>query len=66
MATAVVVLAVVATAALVALLLRQRDPGRLSEAQGRRNDRRHVTDRPAGPDAEPMHPDPPNDFPAAR
>lgn len=59
MALAVVVVAVVALVVLAVVLLRQGDPGRLSEQAGRPSEGRHVQGRPAGPDAESMSPDPP-------
>jgi hypothetical protein len=63
MASAVVTAAVLITVAVVVLLLWQGSVGRLSEEAGRRPARDDVVERPAGPDAEPMHSDPPNRFP---
>ena len=63
MATAVVIAAVVATIVVIAVLWRQGSPGRLSDEHGRRPPRDHVVERPAGPDAEAMHPDPPGHQP---
>ena len=62
MATAVVIATVLVVVALVVLFVRQGSVGRLSEEDGRpAHD--PVVERPAGPGAEPMHPNPPNRFP---
>ena len=62
MATAVVILAVLVVVALIVVWLREGSVGRLSEEDGRpAHD--PVVERPAGPGAESMHPDPPNRFP---
>jgi len=58
MATVVVVAAVVLTVVVIAVLLKQGSVGRLSEEAGH-PPRDAVVERPAGPDAEAMHPDPP-------
>jgi hypothetical protein len=63
MATAVVIAAVLVTVAVIVLLQRQGSVGRLSEEDGRPPVRDAIVERPAGPDAEPMHPDPPSRFP---
>ena len=60
MAIAVVIAAVVATIIVVAVLWKQGSPGRLSEEHGRRSRRDDVVERPAGPDAESMAPEPPD------
>ena len=65
MATAVVIAAVVATIVVSAVLLRQGSVGRLSDEDGHPSPRRDVVNRPAGPDAEPMHSDPPGRRPGA-
>lgn len=62
MAAAVVIATVVVTIAVVFVLLRQGSVGRLSEEDGHPA-RDHVVERPAGPDAEAMHADPPGRFP---
>lgn len=58
MEIAVVVVTVVLVVAVVAVLARQGSPGRLSEEDGHPRPS-HVDDRPAGPDAEAMRPEPP-------
>jgi hypothetical protein len=63
MATAVVIAAIVATLVVIAVVLKRGSVGRLSEEAGRPPARDAVVERPAGPDAEPMHPDPPGRFP---
>jgi hypothetical protein len=63
MATVVVIAAVLVTVAAIVLLLRQGSVGRLSEEEGHPPARDAIVERPAGPDAEPMHPDPPGRFP---
>ena len=63
MASAVVIAAVLITVAIIVLLQWQGSVGRLSEEAGRRPARDDIVERPAGPDAEPMHPDPPNRLP---
>lgn len=50
----VVVAGVMLLAVTVAVLVRQRSVGRLSDEDGRPPHRRHVMERPAGPDAEAM------------
>jgi hypothetical protein len=60
MAIAVVIAAIVAVIILVAVLWKQGSPGRLSEEDGRRPRRDDVVERPAGPDAESMAPEPPD------
>lgn len=59
MATTVVVLSVIAVVIVVVVVLRQGSVGRLSDEDGRRPPRDQVVERPAGPDAEAMDPDPP-------
>lgn len=59
MATALVIATVVVVVTVIAVLLRQGSVGRLSEEDGRRPAGDDVAERPAGPGAEPMHPDPP-------
>ena len=58
MATAVVIAAIVATVVVIAVVLKQGSVGRLSEEAGRPPARDAIVERPAGPGAEPMHPDP--------
>ncbi|HEX5367416.1 MAG TPA: hypothetical protein VFW63_12235 [Acidimicrobiales bacterium] len=58
MAIAVAVVAVVAVLVVIGLVLRQGSVGRLSEEAGKPPGRDRIVERPAGPDAEPMHPDP--------
>lgn len=65
MATAVVIAAVVATIVVIAVVLKQGSVGRLSDEDGHPPPRRDVVDRPAGPGAEPMHPDPPGRRPGS-
>ena len=65
MAIAVVIIAIVATAAVIAVLWKQGSVGRLSEEAGRPPARDAIVERPAGPDAEPMHPDPPGRRPGS-
>jgi len=63
MATALVIATVVVVVAVIAVLLRQGSVGRLSEEDGHRPPGEDVVERPAGPGAEPMHPDPPGRAP---
>ena len=60
MSAAVVIISIIAVLIVTAILLKQGSVGRLSEEDGHRPRRDDVVERPAGPDAEPMHPDPPS------
>jgi hypothetical protein len=59
MAIAITIATVVVVIVLAVVLARQGTPGRLSDEAGRRPRRADVVERPAGPDAEPMAPGPP-------
>ena len=60
MSAAVVTISVIAVLIVAAIVLKQGSVGRLSEEDGHRPRRDDVVERPAGPDAEPMNPDPPS------